>query len=374
MNKIPLITSTATAAIVLLGALLWWHAHAAESTRALADLPQPVSVVVARADSFRATRSYVGTLEPWVAASVGPQFVAAYVDTVLVRPGDTVKRHQVIATLDCRNANSQSQTIAARARAIEARQHALSDESARMQSLLQGNFVSQNEAEQKQAQSAAEAAELVATQATLSKSSLEVNDCILRAPFDGEVSRRNADPGAFVRPGQAVAEVVDRSTVRFSADAPEIDFAVVAQGVRVRLHALATNKDFQGVVARRAPAADADTRTVHFEVDLVDADRALPVGTTAEALIEVGAPAAALRVPIVAASINGDKATVFVVVNGVAHSQVLPVLGEQGGDVFFDAPSLKPGSQLVSEGRALLHDGAKVDAKLEQPASAPSPP
>ena len=145
--------------------------------------------------------SYIGTLRPWVEASVGPQLVSAYVDTVLVRPGATVKRGDVLATLDCRNVSAESQAIASTARAIEARQRAVANESARVQGLLDGGFVSPNEAEQKAAQSVSEQAQLDSQRAQQTRSSLEVNDCILRAPFDGEVARRLVDPGAFARPG-----------------------------------------------------------------------------------------------------------------------------------------------------------------------------
>ena len=51
----------------------------------------------------------------------------------------------------------------------------------------------------------------------------------------GEVSERSVDPGAYVRPGNAVVTIVDRTTVRVTADAPESDFAVVAPGTQVRI-------------------------------------------------------------------------------------------------------------------------------------------
>src|SRR6185312_4887845 len=167
---------------------------------------------------FQPTRSYVGTLEPWVSASVGPQLVSAYIDTVLVRPGSVVKQGEVLATLDCRDASAQSQAVAGAARAIDARQKALASEAARVQGLVAGNFISPNEVDQKTAASMAEAAELESMKAKLAHTTLEVNDCVLRAPFDGEVATRSMDPGGFVRPGMAIVSVVDRSTVRFTTD------------------------------------------------------------------------------------------------------------------------------------------------------------
>ncbi len=46
----------------------------------LAADPRPVTVVAARSAPYRGTRTYVGAVEPWVEASVGPQYISAYVD------------------------------------------------------------------------------------------------------------------------------------------------------------------------------------------------------------------------------------------------------------------------------------------------------
>lgn len=363
--------------LLALGGLLLRHAESGVNDVALSSGAKPVTATAASGTTFRASRTYVGTLEAWVRAAVGPQLVSAYVDTVLVRPGAVVKKGDVLATLDCRNASATSQAVAMQARALEAQQKAVAHEAARVQGLLDGGFVSPNEAEQKTAQSAAQQAQLLATQARLLGSTLEVNDCVLRSPFDGEIATRSIDPGAFVRPGAAIVSVVDRSVVRISGDAPEVDFDVVAPGTEVNIRVLSTGKQLVGKVSRRAPAADDATRTVHFEIDVPNRDRSIPVGTTGELRIDVGDPVPAVEVPLLAASVRGSKASVFVVEDGVAHARVAPVLGERAGRVYLE-PSLKAGSLVVTEGRALLNDGDKVSVVVEKegaspPKTAPSP-
>jgi RND family efflux transporter MFP subunit len=368
-SRIPLAIAGGVVAILLLGAAMARRDAAQSNKVALASLPKPVTIVRARAATYRPSRTYVGTLQPWVEASVGPQLVSAYVDTVLVRPGAIVKRGDVLATLDCRDASASTKAIAARARAIDAHQKAVADEAARTQGLLSGGFVSPNEAEQKASQSSSEQAQLEAERATLTRSSLQVNDCILRAPFAGEVAQRFIDPGAFVRPGSAIVTVIDRGTVRMTADAPEIDFETVPSGTKVTVHADATNRDFSATITRRAPAADPGTRTVHFEIDLPDPGRTIPVGTTGEVHLEVGTPAPASEVPLYAAIVSGGKARLFVVDHGVAHQQSIPVLGVAGGALFL-SPTLIPGAAVVAQGRTLLADG---DAVTFSEAPAPRP-
>jgi RND family efflux transporter MFP subunit len=367
--KVPIIIGGGVAVVLLVGAFMMWRAEMRTNKVALASRPKPVTVVAALASTYRPSRTYIGTLEPWVQASVGPQLVSAYVDTVLVRPGATVKRGEILATLDCRNASAAQKAVASQARAIDATQRALEHEATRTRGLLDGGFVSPNEAEQKSAQSAAQLAQLEATKAKLAASVLEVNDCVLRAPFDGEVSIRSIDPGAFVRPGMAIVNVVDRSTVRMTADAPEIDFDVVAPETSIKVHVFATKKDFTATITRRAPAADLTTRTVHFEIDIADPKREIPVGTTGEVHIDVGEPQPATEIPLYAATLRGSKATLFTVEGDVAHAKTISVKGEAGGSLYLDT-SLAPGTRVVTEGRALLEDGDKVAAK--EVAEAPS--
>jgi RND family efflux transporter MFP subunit len=172
------------------------------------------------------------------------------------------------------------------------------------------------------------------------------------------------DPGAFVRPGTAVATVIDRNNVRVTGEVPEGDFSVVGPGTPVRVHALAISRDFGAHISRRSPSADLATRTVHLEIDVPDPQRTMPVGTTAELTIEVGEPSPATEIPLIAASVRGPKATVFVVDGHSARKHVYSVKGERGGNLFLDA-SLPAGARVVTEGRALLQDGDRIEAKLE---------
>jgi membrane fusion protein, multidrug efflux system len=362
--RIPIFVASGVALVLLLGGALVWHAAAKDNKVTMASLPKPVTELPAKSNPYRAVHTYVGTLRPWIEAKVGPQFISAYVETVLVRPGAVVKKGQVLATLDCRNASAETSALASRAKAIAARQEAMTHEAARTESLLDGGFVSPNEAEQKTAMSSAEQADLAAQQANLSRGALDVSDCILRAPFDGEVSLRLVDPGAFVRPGGEMIGMVDRSTVRMTADAPESDFDSLTIGAKVTIEVIAIKETLSATITRRAPSADPGTRTVHFEVDLPNGDWRIPVDTTAEIHIPVGEPKPATSVPLSDVTMNDVKATLFTVESGVAHSHTLVEMGEVGPNVFFDPLALKPGTMIVTEGRALLNDGDRVEARL----------
>lgn len=361
------------AVVMAIGGWLYERATGAVNDVALASKPKPVTVVAVAAATYQPTRRYVGAVEPWVEAKVGPQLVSAYVDTVLVRPGDVVKKGAVIATLDCRDVSASNKVVAMQARAVAAQQQASANEAARTANLLDGKFVSQNEVDQKQADASSKEAQMLALQAQMAGTALQVSDCVLRAPFDGEIGGRQVDPGAFVRPGVPIASVVDRRTLRITAEVPEEDFAAVAPGNKVRLHFLTTGKDLEAKISRRAPAADPGTRTTHIEVDLADPDREVPAWTTAEISLDVGTPTPASAIPVIAATVRGAKVSVFAVKDGVAHTVVAKLLGERSGQLYVD-PSLAPGTQVATEGRGILEDQDRVTATLAKPEpAAPAP-
>jgi membrane fusion protein (multidrug efflux system) len=366
---VPWVIGAGACVLLLVGGGLFWRSESRVNKVPLSGESKRVTVVTAKASQFRPTRRYVGSLDPWIDAKVGPQFVSAYVDTVLVRPGAVVKRGDVLATLDCRNASALNKAVGAQARAVQAMQEAVEHEAERMSQLQDGGFVSPNEIEQKTADSASKQSQYLALQAQMLDTTLKVNDCVLRAPFDGEIADRMADPGAFARPGTSIVSVVDRNVVRLAADVPEDDFAAVAPSTVARIRIVATGAELTRPISRRAPAADRGTRTVHIEIDIPDPDRRIPVYTTAEVFVDVGEPQPATELPLAAATIRGDTANVFVVKDGTAHAEPFGVRGEQEGSLFVD-PKLPGGSMLVLEGRTLLNDGDPVVFQPLEPAPA----
>jgi RND family efflux transporter MFP subunit len=356
--------------LIVSGGLLVHRAEGKINRVPLSGTPRPVSVVGAQAAPYSDSRSYVGAIDSWIEASVGPQYISAYVTTVLVRPGDTVTRGQVVATLDCAHPNAVSRAVQLQAQAIGEQQRATADEAARQSSMLKGGFIAPNQVEQTSAQSSAEQSHVLETKAKGLAASLEVHDCALKAPFDGEVALRLVDPGAFVHPGTIIVSVVDRNTVRIVVDAPEKDFNVATVGAPVHIDVLSTGAKLTAAVTRRAPQADPTTRTIHFEIDVADPQRQIPTGTTAMIHMNVGKPVPATKIPLDSATQEEGKAKIFVVENDVAHLRQLLVLGERGDGLYFASKTLPANTQIVTEGRALLSDGDQV-APHAEPAEAP---
>lgn len=341
------------------GEALYLRATSRPLVPGLADAAADVTCVVAERATYQPVTRYVGTIEPWLAATIGPQLTSAYVTDVRVRPGMAVARGEIVATLDCRESRASAQVVRDEAQAASAQERALARQAERTSALLDGGFVAENEVDLRTASSEAQHMHRIATEAQASRSSLYVSDCTLRAPFDGEVDVRRSDPGAFVGPGSVVVGVVDRSRVRVVADVPETALDEVAPGRSVDVHVLSTDVTLHATVTRRAPAADPVSRTVRIEIDLPNDDRSMPVRTTAEILVTASTGHDSISLPLTVARIVGARAGVWVVDSNVAHPRTMRVIGESADRVFL-APTIEAGSLVVLEGREALGDGTPV--------------
>jgi len=228
-----------TAALIVAGWGLALRAAHRQKDATLASEPKRVGTLRVLETVYKIQHRYVGTLMAWEEAKIGPQFLSGYLTEVRVRPGDTVRRGQTLAVLEPDRARAQATVSRMQAEAIEAKLSALAKESERIQGLQKKGIVSENEGENKLAEVKSERARLEAAKAQMAGTDVEFQDTVLKAPFDGEVGDRFLDPGAFVRPGTSILEVVNRSRIRCVADAPEGDHPFLAVGTAVHLYLLA---------------------------------------------------------------------------------------------------------------------------------------
>jgi multidrug efflux pump subunit AcrA (membrane-fusion protein) len=199
---------------------------------------------------------------------------------------------------------------------------------------------------------------------------------LIKAPFDGVVTQRLADTGAFLQPtGSAVVFVVVRTDpVRLFVGVPESEAALVREKmpVRVRVQAL-DDHEVTGEVTRWSWALEGQSRTLRVQVNLPNADGRLRPGMYADARLTVERPGV-WAVPETAVWVQDDQPTVLVVEDGKARRLAVKVGQRQGGFVQLlkkQAPSTAPGQpiewveitgreEVVVESPAAIPDGQTV--------------
>jgi multidrug efflux system membrane fusion protein len=124
-------------------------------------------------------------------------------------------------------------------------------------------------------------AKLETARTELLRAELDLENMVIRAPFDGVLQEREVEAGDFVRAGDDVATFVDNTKIIVSGTIAEQDARFVKvndTGVGV----LATGQEVTGRIRYVAPVADQSTRTFNVELEVDNPDGSLPAGVTAQ--------------------------------------------------------------------------------------------
>jgi RND family efflux transporter MFP subunit len=190
------------------------------------------------------------------------------------------------------------------------------------------------------------------------------------APFDGVVTKRYADTGALVQAGTSsstqampVVRVAETDVLRLILPVPESAVPQVHLGSIVQVRVPTLNRDLEGKVARFADALDQETRTMHTEVDVRNANRGLVQGMYAEVSLVLAHKDSALTVPMQAVVRNGAEATVLVV-NGENRLEERRVqLGLESNNRIEIVSGLSEGERVLIGSRSEFRDGDRVEPK-----------
>ena len=193
----------------------------------------------------------------------------------------------------------------------------------------------------------------------------------ITAPFAGVITQRFANLGALMQAGTS-SSTQAMPLVRLSQDdlfrlvipVPESYVRYIKIGDPVSVMVPALNRTFPGKVARFSVGVREDTRTMHTEVDVPNADKLLIPGMYAEATITLEHKAGVLAVPLQAVDHQGDK-TVVDVVSPSGAIEIRPVtLGIQTANESQVLSGLQDGEMVVVSDRSGLKAGEQVTPKV----------
>jgi HlyD family secretion protein len=157
-------------------------------------------------------------------------------------------------------------------------------------------------------------AQVTTAKGALQNIQAQINDTIIRAPFDGVVTKKFSDPGAFVTPTTSASSVAGAasnsiltlaSTNQVVANLSENNIAQIRLGQSVKLKADAyPGRTFEGKVSQIAAQATVAQNVTSFEVKVAlpdaEAQKQLRSGMNVEAEFQVGELKNAIVVPTVA--------------------------------------------------------------------------
>jgi len=202
-----------------------------------------------------------------------------------------------------------------------------------------------------------------------------VEDLIIRAPFDGIVVSKDAQPGEMISPVSAgggftrtgICTIVDMESLEIEVDVNEAYIGRVSPNQRVEA-VLDAYPDWRipGHVITAVPTADRQKATVKVRIAFDERDqRVLPdMGVKVSFITSETAAAAVspgVQVPKAAVRRDGETDVVFVVKDEKAERRAVKVVSTEG-DLVRLASGVTGSEQVVIEGPE-LQDGDKVEVK-----------
>jgi RND family efflux transporter MFP subunit len=370
--------------LVLAAGVIWWLTR-----------PKAIEVrtVVAREISGASGDHTVLNASGYVtarrAATVSSKVTGKVVE-VLIEEGMKVKEGQVVARLDDTNVKAgldvaQAQLESARAALDETRVQLkqANQEFQRITELAKQHIASQSDldlaesnAKSLQAHLAQQAVDVTVADRNVALWQQQMDDMIIRAPFAGIVTTKDAQPGEMISPVSAgggftrtgIGTVVDMDSLEIEIDVNEsyINRVQPAQPVVATLDAYPEWKIPCQVIAI-IPTADRQKSTVKVRVGFDKLDpRILPEMAVKVAFRETGGGTAtairAVMIPKNAVLSQDGRDVVFVVQNGRAERRAVTVIDTQGDDSVLSA-GVSAGDSVVVDSPAGLIDGTAVKNK-----------
>ena len=375
--------------VVLAGAGAWLFAR----PRDLAVTTVPARAASGPSANDRTVLNASGYVTARRAATVSSKVTGKVVE-VLIEEGMKVKEGQILARLDDTNVKASldlaiAQLMSATNALAETRVRIreADQELDRQANLVKNKIATQADYDHAEANALAYKAQLlrmeadvIVAQRTVATWEQQMDDTIIRAPFNGIVTSKNAQPGEMISPISAgggftrtgICTIVDMQSLEIEIDVNEsyINRVEPAQPVAATLDAYSDWKIPCKVIAI-IPTADRQKSTVKVRVGFDKLDpRILPEMSIKVAFRETASPgpAAATRAVVVPKSalqqVDG-KDVVFVAQSDRAERRAVTVASSTGEEVVLTA-GVSSGERVILDSPKGLTDGAVVKEKPAQ--------
>ena len=372
-------------ALVVAGLAVWWVMR----PRSLEVRTAVARETATTAGAIRTVLNASGYVTARREATVSSK-ITGKVTEILIEEGVRVTEGQILARLDATNVDSSVRLARAqfestrtaqeetRVRLKEAQQ-----ELQRQQTLIKGNVSTQADFDHAEAavlalraRLAQQVSDLTVGERTVAIWQQQLDDTVIRAPFAGGVTSKNAQPGEMISPMSSggftrtgICTIVDMDSLEIEIDVNEsyINRVATGQPVEATLDAYSDWKIPCKVIAI-IPTADRQKSTVRVRVGFDQPDpRILPEMSVKVAFRDTGAPATAnvnraVVIPKAAVRSQDGHDVVFVIQGGQAERRAVTLAGTQDGDVVVSA-GVAAGERIVLDPPAALADGLAVAEK-----------
>jgi membrane fusion protein, multidrug efflux system len=275
--------------------------------------------------------------------------------------GATVKKGQIIASIDASDVNLSARAAKADVTAAEANLALAKAELDRQRQLYEKKFISKSALDIREAEYKTSVARLQQVKSQYSVSNNQSQYTHLLADRAGVVAQVNAEPGQVVSAGEVIAQIVDYKNIEVLVAVPESRMSNIKVGNKVTIKLWADKtKTYQGEIREVSPAASSATRAFDVRVTVLQPDSEFKLGMTAG--VNFGdLEQAKIAIPNTALTeVNGVKLVWVITKEGVAEPRVVTTgqFTESGVEVL---SGLNVGEVIAVAGVHTLVKGQKVN-------------
>ena len=196
-----------------------------------------------------------------------------------------------------------------------------------------------------------DSAKVAAAKASVEASQATINSLYLLAPFDGQILSLDNRVGDSVESGEISVNIADLTNLYVEAQIDESDIANVKLGNHAEITVDAANGVvFMGQVSAINPVGETVSNvvkyTVRVDLDSLDEDIFLPLGATANVVIQVKEAELTLAVPIIAIQTDEKSEYVLVLEGNGSTRRVNVIGGAIVGDLVAVTGDLKEGDRV----------------------------
>ena len=263
-----------------------------------------------------------------------------------VQRGSTVNEGDVIAVLS----DEAREAEVAKAQALVAQRRGELEARARL--VAQGNMPRLELANMEALTKAAEASLAIAR--------AEHARSVVKAPWSGTVSDTPAEVGQAALPGKEIAQIVSLDPMLAVVEVAERRLGGLKVGGEADIR-LVTGKTAKGRIRYVSRTASPMTRTYRVDVEIPNADGAIPDGITAEVIIPLP-PVPATKLPRSALTFSSAGDLGVRIVDAEGKVAFVPVNVLEDEQQFMLVTGLEDGARLIVQGQDFVRESQAVEA------------
>lgn len=368
MTRRPVSLTVLFAATALFGALALSACgkstsspDAAKGDKAAAVLQiAPEDILTMSLGTYASGPVITGSIQPEKRADLRAE-VSAVVLQVLKENGENVRAGDLLVRLDSTYIRDQMTSAEESARVAGQSFEQAERQFQRLKTLQAQGMSSLQAMEDAEQRRNTAQSDLVAAKARAVQARQQLQRTEVRAPFDGVVSERKVSAGDTAQIGKELVKVIDPRSMRFEGlvSADRMSELKAGQTVSFSVNGLG-EKDFSGKIRRVDAAANATTRQLEVLVDFVPGTAPKVAGLYAEGRVETGSTSTLL---LADASLvrAGDEAFAWLIQGDTLKKAALK-LGERDArrGEFVLLSGLKVGDRILRKPGSNLQDGQKI--------------